>query len=77
MGTVTKQAYCLGLKIKKGLIQTAIFLFIQILEMRKLITLEKMKQKQGEDRWNLDKKGGKSQLDINFSAFNIRDYELI
>ena len=45
--------------------------------MRKLITLEKMKQKQGEDRWNLDKKGGKSQLDINFSAFYIRDYELI
>ena len=42
--------------------------------MRKLITLEKMKQKKGEDRWTLDKKGGKSKLDINFSAFNIQGF---
>jgi hypothetical protein len=30
-----------------------------------------MEQKQGKDRWNLDKNGGKSQLDLNFSTFNI------
>jgi len=71
------QLNCLGLKIKKGMIQDATFIYLDS-GHAKVDKSRKNEAKTGRNWEGTEKKRVLNQtLDINFMPFNRRDYELI